>query len=525
MPLTNDQIQSSSWELIKALASDNTTAEKGAMRFQEHLKQNHVASLAARNPLLLGFLIQLSLEGESLAQERTGLYAQILDLWRVSLPQDRSWQIPHLDPLLAWRSLELVGWLLLLSKKGQTAGSHDQLVRQMSQQLAQEMGIRPLQASAIAGDCLQFWHERGVLDRFHIGHQEVFTFVHATFHEYTAGRYLASLSLPEIQKWVRNKYHDVRWREPILLAAGCGAAEVVVETLLEGDVENEQAIPALLFAAAALAESPTAPSPLTRSVVKRLSALLTSADPTLAYAVAEQGVNLVKKVPDLFAPLLRPLFQHPQQWTRLSALYLALVAKEIRIDADELEAFLPILSTKPLPGRRGGIVVTREWVLQNRMVVLVAETLARIRPDAKTKSLLQTFYDSNPWELRPVLLSLGCDEFIEERDRREEEKFKGSILDPLFREYHAAADRKVLETILRQTSSPYTSAKKRSKLRALAVLLYALHAPEAAVQDWVVLGRLDDVQAIEAVLSGYTTALRLDKEELAQDTIWALAGH
>src|SRR5258708_5545080 len=247
MPLTKEQVKYASWELIKAFTSDSTTVEKQVARFQEHLKQNHVASLAARNPLLLGFLIQLSLERESLAQERAGLYAQILELGRVSLPQDRSWQVPHLDPLLAWRSLELVGWLLLLSNKGQTARSHDQLVRQMSQQLAQEMGIRPLQASAIADDCLQFWHERGVLDRFHIGHQEVYTFVHETFHEYAAGRYLASLSLPEIQKWVRNKYYDARWREPILLAAGCGAVEVVVETLLESDVENEQAIPALLF--------------------------------------------------------------------------------------------------------------------------------------------------------------------------------------------------------------------------------------------------------------------------------------
>jgi nucleoside phosphorylase len=292
IPLTQNQVQSTSWKLIHALVADPTTVKKKVARFQEQLESNHVVSLAARNPLLLSFLIQLSLQGESLAPQRADLYEQILNLWRVSLPQSRIWQVSQLDVLLAWRSLELVGWLLLLSEKGQTARSHEQLVQQMSQQLAQEMDTRPLQASATASSCLQFWHERGVLDRFQIGHQAIYTFVHATLNEYAAGRYLARLSLSDIQAWVRNKYCDTRWREPILLAAGCGAVKVVVETLLEIDAEDEQATSVLLFAAAALAESLDAPSTLTKLVSDRLIARLTSANPTLAYEVAEQGVRL-----------------------------------------------------------------------------------------------------------------------------------------------------------------------------------------------------------------------------------------
>ena len=548
MPFTKDQIQSSSWELIQALASDPTTVEQEVARFQEQLKEDHIASLAARNPLLLGFLIQLSLEGEDLAQQRAGLYEQILNLWRKSHPQGRNWQVPQLDGLLAWRSLELIGWSLLSTEKGPAARSHDQLVQQLSQQLAHEMGTRPLNVSATANDCLHFWHERGVVDRFQVGHQEVYTFVHATFHDYAAGRYLASLNLSEIQKWVQNKYRDARWREPILLAAGCGAVEVVVEILLEIGAENEQTASILLFAAAALAESPTAPDKLIRSVADLLISCLTSSNPALAYEVAERGGSLIKRMPDVFAPLLRPLFRHPQLWTRLDALYLALEAKEIVIDAEELEAFLttlsleakevvtdaeelearlPSLSTDPLPDQREAIITP--GLDLDTMILLGAEALARTRPDARTKGVIQTLYDNDgisvgtQWELRRVLLGLGCDEFIQERDRREEEKAKGGIFDLLFSGKGADADRKILETILRLTSSPFTSAKKRSKLKALAVLLYALHVLEAPIQDWYVLRKLDDIQAIEAVLSGYIAALRLDKEELALDAAWALA--
>jgi len=538
MPLTQDQVQISSWKLIQALASDAGVVEKQAARFQEQLKHNHVASIAARNPLLLGFLIQLSLNGEDLAQQRAGLYEQILDLWRLSRPQGRIWQVPPLDGPLAWRALEVVGWLLFSSERGPTVRSHDKLVQQLSLQLAQEMGTQPLQVSATASNCLQFWHERGVLDRFHVGLQEIYTFVHATFNEYVAGRYLAQLSKPEIRAWVRNKCHDARWHEPILLAAGCGAGEVVVETLLEIHAEDEQATSVLLFAAAALVEAPTAPSALIQSVINRLIACLTSANPTFAYEVADQGVSLVKKVPDLFASLLRPLFQHPQQWTRLSALYLALESKESIVDAEELEVFLNILITEELqPHRRGAVftsqrhlLFTHGWDLQNKMILLGAETLARMRPDARTRSLLQTLYKSSHTintgiheKLSYILLDLGCNKFVEEQEKGQREGFHQlRQLTRMCLAESCLAGQNILETLLRLTSSPLTSTKKRSKLKALAMLLYALQVHDAPLQDWLVLRNLDDIQAIEAVLSGYIEALHLDKEELAQDAAWAL---
>ncbi len=540
MPLTEDQVKISSWKLIQALATDSTTVEKQIARFQEQLENNHVASLAAHIPLLLGFLIQLSLDGVDLVQQRADLYKQILDVWRLSRPQGRVWQVPPPDVLLAWRVLELAGWLLLSTETGQAACSHDRLVEQISQQLAQEMGSRPLQISTLVGNCLQFWHERGVLDRFHIGHQEVYAFVHETFNEYAAGRYLASLSLPEIQEWVRNTYRDVRWREVILLAAGCGAVETIVETLLGIYAEGELATSALYLAVVAVADAPTVPDRFAQAVADRLSALLTSANATVAYETAEQGASLVKRVPDLFAPLLRPLFEHAQVWTRFSAIYLALISKVDMIDADELDVLLEFLTTEDLlPHKRktayhssGKVISSVGWDFQNKMIVRCAEMLARIRPDAKTRGQLQALYDNNHAvssgtrsELRHVLLDLGCDEFIEERDRREEEIFKGGMFDPDILEYQTNANRKVLETILRLvSSSSFPSAKKRSKLRALTVLLYALQLPEAPIRDWWMLGRPDDIPAIEAVLSGYIEALDLNKEELTRDATWALAG-
>ena len=523
LPLTKMQVERTSQQIITALAPNTpmTIGEKVG-RFQVQLEGSWIASLANRSPLLLGFLIQLSLADISLAQQRASLYEQILDLWRVSLPQGQEWQIAQLDAILAWRSLELLGWFFIFPENGQITRTHDQLVRRLSQQLAHEMDIQPLQASAKVNICLQFWHERGVLDCLRIGHKEVYTFVHQTFGEYAAGRYLASLEAADIQQWVQNKCNDARWREPLLLAAGSGAAEVIVETLLTID-ESDQATLALLLAAAALAEAPLSADTLATSVVERLMDCLVSSEPSVAYDAAEQGAGLAARRPDLFAPHLQSLFQHPQQWTRLSAMYLVLVAGDMCIDIERLETFLDDLCVAPTAIKRGRWVFTSEWDMHNEVVVLGAEALARLCPNAATKERLQTIYDCHSIsigtqeKLRRILFNLGHYAFIEEREKGEVER----ILNRFAR--GDQRDQKILETILRLTSSPFTSGKKRRKLKALALLIYALRVPKSDVRHWDVLNRLDDVKAIEAVLSGYIAALQLNKEELAEDAAWALA--
>lgn len=369
----------------------------------------------------------------------------------------------------------------------------------------------------------QFWHERGVLDRLQIGHRAVYPFVHATFGEYAAGRYLARLRAPEIEQWVRDTYRNARWREPLLFAAGSGADEIIIETLLAIDAQDHQATSALLLVVAALAQAPSPTDTLARTVIQRLTARLVSSQSAVAYEAAEQGVCLAKVRPDLLTPHVQPLLQHAQEWTRLCALYLALEAGEMMIDVECLETFFDDLSVDPLSHREGRGTFSLEGEIANEVIARGAETLAQRRPDTRTKELLQRLYDlqhtitsGTQEKLRCILLKLGSQAFIEEREEGQMKHIRH-----LFTASHLA-DQKMLETILRLTSSPLASEKKQRKLKALAVLLYALSVPDAPLQHWSVLSRLDDVKAIEAVLLGYIASLQLNKEELAQDAAWAL---
>ena len=54
-------------------------------------------------------------------------------------------------------------------------------------------------------------------------------------------------------------------------------------------------------------------------------------------------------------------------------------------------------------------------------------------------------------------------------------------------------------------------------------LIYALDVPKTGVTQWDVLYRLDDVTAVEAVLSGFIQVYKINPKELALDAAWALA--
>ncbi len=167
----------------------------------------------------------------------------------------------------------------------------------------------------LAEKCLRFWQERGVLELLQFAHETTYTFVHPSLGEYAAARYLTRLDSSSIQNWVREKCNDPSWREPILLAAGIGAVNVIVETLLDLDVASTTSTE-LLLALAALAETRSYSHSLASEVIERSKTRLTSAISTAVYATAEAATGFAVQAPELIYSALDPLLQHPQEWTR-----------------------------------------------------------------------------------------------------------------------------------------------------------------------------------------------------------------
>lgn len=270
--------------------------------------------------------------------------------------------------------------------------------------------------------------------------------------------------------------------------------------------------------------------------------ILISPTPSVAYEIAEHASDFAAQASELMYSSLSPLLEHAQIWTRISAMYLILVGGNDFANLDILEQVLDEISKSQRKARKivnissetdnttTAATVRKKllshpegWIIQNRAVVRGAEVLARLRPNEATKTLLQSLYLSHNisagtyFRLAEILSQLGCQEFVEQHSPGL------SAIDFLIwcKNGHLA-DLKMLETILRVTKFAFIPPKKPRKLLALTTLVHALNVPESGVTDWDILHRLNDFQAIEAVLLGFIQAYSISLKELALDTMWVL---
>jgi hypothetical protein len=281
---------------------------------------------------------------------------------------------------------------------------------------------------------------------------------------------------------------------------------------------------------------------LASQVIERLKIRLISPTPSVAYEIAEHASDFAAQASELMYSSLSPLLEHAQIWTRISAMYLIWVGGNDFANLDILEQVLDEISKSQRKARKivnissetdnttTAATVRKKllshpegWIIQNRAVVRGAEVLARLRPNEATKTLLQSLYLSHNisagtyFRLAEILSQLGCQEFVEQHSPG-----LSAIDFLIWRKNGHLADLKMLETILRVTKFAFIPPKKPRKLLALTTLVHALNVPESGVTDWDILHRLNDFQAIEAVLLGFIQAYSISLKELALDTMWVL---
>jgi len=541
LPLGTDHIEDHVRNILMHVETDRAKLERKIRQFQSQIKTNRIASMAARSPLLLGFLVQLAHHGIAFARHRAALYEQVLTLWYQMPPKERSITASEPGAAFAHEVLNRAGWLLHQASPQPGGRSGREMIDALASQLC-DNGQSLLAAKEKVERCLAFWQERGVLELLQVGHEDAYTFIHATLGEYAAGRYLATCDDSKIRTHLEKVRHDARWRETLLLAAGAGKANIIAEHLLTLDRENDPVATESLLAAAALAESAHTSPALAAEVAKRITNRLCSAIPLVAYESAQNSTGLVALLTEEMKPLLHPLLRHPQLWTRLTALRLSLAAGDSVVDYDALEAFFDDwlapkdaseLGESPPPQTtqdiRKYILGRREpWGTFNEVLALGAEALVRVRPGKETATRLERLArlhgginDSALNALLQGLKRLGHADIADQIWKEYMVGINDIHWDSITKKYRQA-DQALLEAVLRVTgAAPSTEGNQRRPI-ALSMLIQALQLPQCGVEDWFVLDERQDLAAVDVVLAGTIVALDLDQTEVAIDAAWAL---
>lgn len=538
LPLNDEAVKEYSLKLIRARMSDESRSHQLWREFIKQVvyqKQKYrFASIAARNPLLLSFLVSLFLDGKSLTGNRYSLFQRIIELIRLSPMSDRPSTVA-IESTIANRVIEVLAHFSIESPDASLATTIDVL----TQDLMNQIPLSPLLARQNVELSLRFWEEKRLIERLRCGHLEAFTFVHLNLGEYLAGRFINSIKDEELGAWLARRRRAARWRQPILFACGTGAVNRVVSVLLDLDDPNEPSSTDALLAASGIAESEQAETDCINETVAKLQQRLNSNIPLVAIEAGIGLCELVSVAPQIVGMASTELIDSEQEWTRLASVAASLSAGLEYISLEQTKRWLENFrlvqtwSTSTTPAERRISTMPREaYELQKIAVPLAVEKLLVDLNSEEKENYLRAL-------LEKLRVSSGMLEDIWKVLLRHKASYLagnafarltgGITWRDLFRDHWGRSGhyQALLQAVIEVTDGNPTNteliANTHDDFPNLSALLIGMGVWESPIADIYVLAERQGEPALREVVRGAIGALRLNVSALNDEAKSALS--
>ena len=397
-PLQDSEIRKIATELISAVEQNESVRGPLIEQFIEAVKTTKsrtAATIAARNPLLLSFLVRLFLDHQPLTGNRSALFSRIIELIRKSSPSGRrSIQGATVGYGEAWEIAEILGWTTIESP-GRTAEDLYHEITNRSEHNA--IGLKAAEAGVF------FWEDRGLIERVSVGSRDTIVFVHLSLGEYLAARYIARSGPDFVRSETTRSRRRAKWREPLLLAAGLPGGEEVIRTLLSLDEPDNPESTESVVAAACLAEAEKdSKSALeAHDVADRLKLRLGSAVPLVSLEAGHALQMISVLVPELIGQIAVELGHHAQPWTRFSAVLPSLASDQTLIPVDWIMHWLENFASYVPERRQAGndAISSHIRALESAALPLALRRIASELPEEKARPVVFEFLKKGPVSL------------------------------------------------------------------------------------------------------------------------------
>ena len=521
LPLDDDTIRHVAKWMIESQCGAGQAAPV-LHRFLDAVKESHqtgAASIAARNPLFLSFLVRLFVDGQQINGRRSVLFSRIVELIRKSPPLNRASPEGQVDSATAWAAAEITGWSCLTQP--------DRPVSEIYSLIARQLG-GGIDAARRAESTVHLWTEHGLIELVTAGSLDAVVFVHPSLGEYLAGQHLAHLDAPAFTQAILDHRQKAGWREPIVLAAGSGAAQRVVDTLLALDSPDDPESGEALLAASAIAESElgTVAKGTIEKVAAQLKVRLCSPIPLIAVDAGLAIAEIAPTIPDLAAGIALDLWDHPQRWTGLAAIYSGISGGSRLIPVEKIVEWLgqltPLnyLSWGPdYPEWPSGTYKLQASALPNALNRIATEL-----PVSAAEKIVIAFLSRG--DLASGLISAAASkldekpysEWVYEASRDQIHSTLEIVQQSLkISKALAAVERLLLECVIRACGRESDSSLDQpSEYRLIGTLFASMGYGDASLPDLRVIGTVPS-PALAETLRGVIRALDLDPGKLSDE--------
>lgn len=295
------------------------------------LKSEETAKVVARSPLLLGLAASIIVRGGRLGDTKERLYEQIFELVDEA-PNSRTPE-PPVAPALLRRYLDILAWQITenpLSRINHT-------IDRCAEEILRETASKPLQAQVDADACLHYWQDVGMVERIGHGCDETLSFIHKSFGEFAAARYLRSMPYGEQRSTITNIVDVPEWQEVIRFAALLGVADSIGEILSSRETTGARGVKHIALALETVATGTPPPKPEIReAIISKAFSVVSSERREHAFEVGEPLVAAARRFPDELGPLARKYIDHKHEWASLVAWSVAMAAGEKYYPRDQL---------------------------------------------------------------------------------------------------------------------------------------------------------------------------------------------
>lgn len=227
-PLKDTEAEEAISRVLRAIPfPSEPLRDKAIALAKEQLRARSIKGAASRSPLMLTLMAALSAKGIDPGSGKAALYRQLFQLIE-DHPPARLVEKPPSEPERS-RFLDLLGWSLLAYGNEPA----EQTLKRCAQWWSEEMGATLLASEARVRACCDYWECLGVVERVRTLTQEAITFVHKTFGEFAAARYISQCKGDNQRALVARAIQTPEWKEALSFASHLGLASLILEVWAE----------------------------------------------------------------------------------------------------------------------------------------------------------------------------------------------------------------------------------------------------------------------------------------------------